>query len=506
MAGTSTSATGARHLGLALERIADGKIPPQALITSPDWFAPLNVAQQGSVKIGATVSAPRSSGYTWKLRWAPGIEPCESDFRNVASGTSSASRSGALGTINLDAVRAALDARVLSSSCPNPPQPVTGGSTPDPTAPAKGPGDEDPNEPAFTVRVVVTDAEGNRGEDRKVLFAYRDSSLHQGWSKALGTGGEASERLFDLNGDNKLDVVLADSSGELRVTGADGSPLTSFNGGQPVRTALYPNVHAGAPVYRSLAAPREVLRTPAIGDIDGDMEPEIVDSAGEHVYAWHEDGRPVAGFPVRVDPAFSQPADETKENHVKRGFAGSPTLSDLNGDGRLDIAIPALDQHIYAWDGTGHALPGFPVKLKGAGENLTGAESINTAAAGDMTGDGKPKLVAPTNELGPGADAQEPAPAPGNIAGALGQLVTNALTNAHWLQWPCVRARRGRQVPSGVADQAGRTPPGRSAVRRSRRGPRAGGRERRLQARCDRQRGHGRRDRGRCRRPPDRHL
>ena len=50
----------------------------------------------------------------------------------------------------------------------------------DPTAPAKGPGDKDPNEPAFTVRVVVTDTAGNRAEDRKMLFAYRDATLHEG--------------------------------------------------------------------------------------------------------------------------------------------------------------------------------------------------------------------------------------------------------------------------------------------------------------------------------------
>jgi hypothetical protein len=421
---------GRPDLALAMKRISDGKIPPQALITSPDWFAPLNVSQQSSVPIGGTISAPRASGYTWKLQWAPGIEPCDSDFHNVASGSGTSPRSGALGTIDLKMVRAALDARVLSSSCPNPPQPVTGGSTPDPTAPAKGPGDVDPNEPAFTVRVVVTDSEGNRGEDRKVLFDYRDTTLHAGWSKAFGTGGEASERLYDLNGDNKLDIVLADSSGELHVLNAGGTPLQSFNGGQPVRTQLYANVHPGAPVYGSLAPPREVLRTPAIGDIDGDMEPEIVDSAGEHIYAWHEDGTPVAGFPVRIDPAFSQPADETKQNHVKRGFAGSPTLTDLNGDGKLDIVIPALDQHLYAWDGSGQPLPGFPMKLKSSSENLVGAESINSAAAGDINGDGKPEIVAPTNELGPGSDAHEPQPVPGNVAGAIGQVVTNALTNA----------------------------------------------------------------------------
>src|SRR5438093_2803017 len=192
---------------------------------------------------------------------------------------------GMVGTTDLQQGRAALDNRVVP--CP-PPQ--TGGSTCDPTAPGKGPGDKDPNEPAFTVRVVVTDSNGNRGEDRKVLFDSRDTTLHPGWSKRVGTGGEASERLWDVNGDNKLDTVLADSTGELSVLKDDGTPLPSFNAGQPVRTQVYANVHPNAPPYGSVNPPREVLRVPAIGDIDGDNEPEIVDSAGEHVYAWNMDG------------------------------------------------------------------------------------------------------------------------------------------------------------------------------------------------------------------------
>ena len=77
-----------------------------------------------------------------------------------------------------------------------------------------------------------------------------------------------------------------------------------------------------------------MLRTPAIGDIDGDLEPEIVDSAGEHVYAWNADGTVVPGFPVRLDPALSLPQDRTRNNHIKRGFSASPALGDLDDDGR----------------------------------------------------------------------------------------------------------------------------------------------------------------------------
>ena len=394
---------GRPDLGLALERIDQGKIPPQVLIDSPDWFTPLNVERTGSVSIGARLSAERAAGYNWQLQWAPGIEPCESDFQTVATGSDTEPRENALGSIDLNAVRAALDARVMTSAGPgcNPPAPALGGSTPDPTAPGKGPGDRDPNEPAFTVRVVVTDTGGNRGEDRKVLFAYRDPTAHAGWSKNIGSGGEASPRMYDLDGDNRLETIIPDSSGKLSVYRHDGTRLPSFNGGSPVTTRPYANAR-DTDAHAAIGKPLEVLRTPAIGDVDGDDSPDIVVSAGEHVYAWDTEGNPLADFPVRLDPAHSAPSIRSKQNHVKRGFIASPTLADLDADGRLDIAIAGMDQYLYAWNGDGDSLPGFPRRLKKPGETnaqVAGAESINTAAAGDIDGDGKPELVVATNEV-----------------------------------------------------------------------------------------------------------
>ena len=354
--------------------------------------------------------------------------------------------------IDLNEVRAELD------SLPQ------GGSTVDPTAPSKGPGDKDPNEPAFTVRVVVTDTAGNRAEDRKMLFAYRDATLHQGYAKDLGTGGEASPRLFDLNGDNALDTVLADSSGELRVLNHDGQPLPTFNNGQPVRSRLYPNVHLGSESYNDVDPPREVLRTPAIGDIDGDLEPEIVDSAGEHVYAWEADGSTVAGFPVRIDPALSRPQDRNRNNHIKRGFSASPTLGDLNDDGDLEIVIPSLDQHVYAWDGSGNPLPGFPKKLQSSG--IPGAEIITTAALGDVTGDGKIDIVTPTQEFDDNPSA--PADPRRRRGGRLLQHPHEHPRERARRQRARVRARPQRQHPARLADRAERDRPRRAAVRRAR--------------------------------------
>ena len=232
---------GKPDLGLALERIAQGRIPPQALITSPDWFDPLALERQSTVDIGGRVSA-RGGGVTYTVEWAPGIEPAESEFRPVAAGAGATN--GRLATIDLRTVRAALDAR------------PGGGAANDPTAPQKGPGDTDPNEPAFTVRVRATDTAGTRGEDRKVLFAYRDATLAPGWPRSLAGGGEASQRLWDVDGDNRLDVVQAESSGTLRVVRADGTTLPGF----PVRTRPLPE---RARRSAGLLAPRGPARAAA---------------------------------------------------------------------------------------------------------------------------------------------------------------------------------------------------------------------------------------------------
>ncbi len=101
---------GRPDLGLAMEWVRDRRIPPQALITSPDWFAPLNVEDQATVQVRGRVSADRAAAYTWKLQWAPGIEPCESEFTDIG-GThpETGPYEGVLGTVDLEAVRAALD-------------------------------------------------------------------------------------------------------------------------------------------------------------------------------------------------------------------------------------------------------------------------------------------------------------------------------------------------------------------------------------------------------------
>jgi len=298
--------------------------------------------------------------------------------------------------------------------------------------------DPDPERHAFQIRLTVHEAANpdNIGRYRKTLHAFHDDGNLAGWPRPTGTGsdagtlrtgsgGEVSPRLYDVDGDNALDVVQATSSGELSVLHSDGTPVESFNGGNPVTTDPYALVQPER-LAASLPTPHEALRVPAFGDIDGDRQAEIVATAGEHVYAWELDGSRVSGFPVGVDRSLSDPcvdgaphpcfdtADRaiTTQNHIKRGFFGSAALADLDEDGALDIVAASLDQHVYAWNGQGDLLDGdgdssadFPVKL--ASDGADGAEIINTPAIAQLDGEGPPEIVVSTNEVVPGDPPSE---------------------------------------------------------------------------------------------------
>ena len=416
------------------EEAAETCVPPEAQIDAPDWFAPINVDRvpaEGLVVEGLA-AAPHAAGGVgeWELEYACGQDALDTDFLPIPGG-------GVSGTGAVDGELGTLPRSMLVDLADNCNGEVTGdagrpaGSAADGAWPADPYPNPDPERHAFQIRLTVH-AEGdpaNFGRYRKTLFAYRDDGNLAGWPRPLGTGsdperlitgsgGEVSPRLYDIDGDNALDLVQGTSSGELYVIGSDGEPLDSFNGGEPVLTDRYAT-EVNHPVPAGVATPRASLRVPAIGDVDGDREPEIVASAGEHVYAWEADGSEVAGFPVRIDPDLSEPcvagvpkpcfdaADRaiTEDNHIKRGIFGSPALADLDGDGRLDVVTGSMDQHVYAWDGQGEPLDGFPVKLSSPGAD--GAEIVTSPAIAQLDGEGPPEVVIATNEV-KAADPQFP--------------------------------------------------------------------------------------------------
>ena len=285
----------------------------------------------------------------------------------------------------------------------------------------------DPDERTFTVRLVATDADGNRGEDRKVYFAHHDPAAHDAWPIFTDSGGETSLVFADLDGDGTSEIIDADSSGRLWVRDHAGETVPWFNDGEPFLLPPAFFHHPGSAAHSSGAVPAVTggWRTPAVADIDGDLSADIVGTTFDgRLFALDRRGDVLDGFPVSVDPALA--ANPTSTDHRKRGFLAAPTIADLDGDGTREVIAAALDGHLYVWAGDGSLHDGFPLRLADpAQEEYIGGELIGTPAVGDVDGDGDLEIVSGSSEVY-GATQ----PTPGGIEDTVGGLVTNLAANA----------------------------------------------------------------------------
>jgi hypothetical protein len=404
---------GRANVGEAVRAASDGKIPPRAAILSPDWYAPLT---GDKVTITARAEAPyAASGFEWKLEWAPGQVPENGAFKEVCKGASSAAKDISC-DIDLATVRAGNAAKT--------PQLDKG-------QPVFAPDKPTPYDHEWTVRLVVTTADQTvkPGIDRRVLGAIADPTLRPGYPKRLGTGGEAPLRYADLDGDNKPELVTPLEDGTVHAYKPDGSEAA----GWPVKTQLLEQAkaHVSAPGVAALlpdAPPREPLRGPTIADLDADGLPEVISTAGRHIYAWTHDGRLRDGFPVSVDTGNCRPEDEKKDiSHRKCGFLSTPAVAYIDGHDKPPVIIaPGLDQHVYGIRGDGSSAPGYPVELIDKAEaQPMRAEIINQPAIGDLNDDGRDDWVVATNETYGGTQ-----PSGDDIAGLFAQGLSEILGQA----------------------------------------------------------------------------
>ena len=290
---------------------------------------------------------------------------------------------------------------------------------------------------------------------------------------------------------------MADSSGELHVLKPDGTPLASFNGGQPVRTRAYPNYHPGAPSY---AQRRDPARGPAHAR---DRRHRRRPGAGDRRFG----GRARLRLECRRLGGPGLPGPARPGAVAASGLARATTTSSAassprrrsatwTADGKLEIVMPALDQHVYAWDGSGNPLPGFPRKLRDPA--IGGRRDHQHGGAGGHHGRRAAGHRQPDSRV-----RRQPDGARRPRAGGLpGGSATSSRTSSPTRSAAAAASTRStqRHGPARLADEAERHRARRPAVRRPWRGPRAGQHRRRPAARGDRKRRLGRRDRDQRRR------
>ncbi len=378
------------NIGKATKLIMDGRVPPEALITSPGWYRYVDPAKVDSLQVKGHVrpSAWGSQGIDWVLEWALGAEPKDTDFKTVSTG--SAGKSGVLGTIDTSDIPAAYAAK-------NPADPL----------PPNG-----PEQYTVTIRLRAKDGNGLKGEDRRSFGARTDPGLVDGFPKSIGTEISAAPAFVDLNGSRHQELVFGTNDGVVSALEPDGRQAEGF----PVTTRQLRYVDPNNPqnykadsyeTVQGLREARDPISGIAVGDLTGNGSQSIVAATTSGwIYVWNRLGELRTGFPVKPLAQYDTlpvptPNPGGKTRLPARGNWSAPSLGDLQGDGTLDILMSSYDGHVYAWQPDGTATPGWPVKVTlpdsikdtiPPNDLIDDAKLVTTPAVGDVLGTGKDQV------------------------------------------------------------------------------------------------------------------
>lgn len=185
--------------------------------------------------------------------------------------------------------------------------------------------------------------------------------------------------LYDLNKDGNLEIIIKAKAIDPDVNGIfafdyQGKPFGGFpipvESGHPFSNVAIADMDGdGEPeiAYGSVMAvdsgkawawkldgtllpnyPQKIFATwvdgaVALGDVSGDSLPDvIVPTSKGFIYAFDKNGLLVPGFPLQAENV-----------HVVVGFETSPTITDIDGDGDVEIFAGSLNRRVYGWDTPG---------------------------------------------------------------------------------------------------------------------------------------------------------
>jgi hypothetical protein len=187
-------------------------------------------------------------------------------------------------------------------------------------------------------------------------FAWRtNGELLPGWpvESAPGDAG-SSPALADLDLDGDLEIIAAGRSGGVYVWHHNGQAMAGWGG----------------------SSPEAPLSSPVVGDVDGDARPDVIvvsDDAHREVYAYHDDGSLVDGWPRHI------PKRDVPYPYWDRRSSG--VLFDADGDGRLELGL-GVERYVYLWDLEGCAEGGAPWPAFRGNMQRTGTPPVALTARG----------------------------------------------------------------------------------------------------------------------------
>lgn len=387
---------GRPNVNKAMQAIAQNRIPPEAWIDKPDWYALFDPTKVQQVGVTGHVAARRSTGARWSVQYAPGAEPSSSDFISAGTGSLQPGQrvfNGKLGTIDLSKIPASFWNKAFTQS-----QSKTL---------------ETSEQYTVTIRLRVFDASGRMGEERRAIAVRHDASMRPGFPRRIGPGGESQPVFADLQGTGEQVLIFGDSDGRLHAMDQSGDELTGF----PVRTNSVQVTHSHPGVD-----PRHepIFTNVAVGDLDHDGKQWIVASSSSgRVYVWDSHGRRRAGWPKLLNAGVSPPPIPRPALRFTRlpvvGATAPPLLADIDRDRKLEIVQSGWDGFIHAWRPGGQNVPGWPVKvtLPPGATPPSGMVKVNDQkldlppTLAELDGDPTPELIQRTQySFTPGAGLQ----------------------------------------------------------------------------------------------------
>jgi len=166
----------------------------------------------------------------------------------------------------------------------------------------------------------------------------------------------ASPKLADVDGDNKLEILIGSYDKKFHAYKTNGTEVPGF----PVTTGGF--IRSTAAVDLNSVTGARVI---AFGSEDGKL------------YAVDKNGANLPGFPVQTP----------------KGIKSSPVISDLNNDGQKEIVVLSGDGKLYAYSMNGVSLNGFPVQVQTTEDNFGVQIIMPSPAVVDLDGNGTKEIV-----------------------------------------------------------------------------------------------------------------
>jgi hypothetical protein len=253
--------------------------------------------------------------------------------------------------------------------------------------------------------VVVNGAGANGGNTVSVLLGKGDGTFQSPLTFAVGSDPVAVA-VADLDGDRKLDLVVANADDTVSVLLGNGNgtfqPQQTFSVGQISRgpeSLLLAKVNGDGSPDIVVANYGDNTIGILINNGDGTFQPQQTFAAGIGPYA-------IAAADVNGDGAVDVVATGPAQNKISvllgdgRGTFGSPTtiavglqprgvaIGDLNGDGKPDLAVA------YSGENTVGVLIGNGLGQFHSSRKLAADQDPRSVAIADVSGDGKPDVIA----------------------------------------------------------------------------------------------------------------